>query len=293
MFEGAHTALITPFNADREVDEAAFRALIDEQFDNGISGIVPVGTTGESPTLNNKEHRRVINIAVDQAAGRGHVIAGTGSNSTREAVTMTKFAEDSGATASLQVCPYYNKPSQEGLFQHYKAIAEATKLPIILYSIPGRSVIEITVETQQRLHEACPNICAMKEAGGDGRRIDEIHAALPAGYETLSGDDALTIDFMQRGAKGVISVAGNLIPRGMSDLVAAMASGDTDTAKKIDAQFSPLFNAFLKLDTNPVPIKEAMALAGKCSPLLRLPMVPLTDEKRAELKATLEQLHLL
>ena len=293
MFEGAHTALITPFTADREVDEPAFRALIDEQFENGISGIVPVGTTGESPTLNNQEHRKVIEIAVEQAAGRGHVIAGTGSNSTREAITMTKFAEDAGATASLQVCPYYNKPSQEGLFQHYKAIGEATKLPIILYSIPGRSVIEITVETQKRLHEACPNIIAMKEAGGDGARIEEIHAALPAAYETLSGDDALTIDFMQRGAKGVISVAGNLIPKAMSDLVAAMLAGDEARAKEIDQQYSPLFNAFLKLETNPVPIKEAMALAGKCLPQLRLPMVSLTEEKRADLKGTLEELGLL
>jgi 4-hydroxy-tetrahydrodipicolinate synthase len=293
MFEGAHTALITPFNDAREVDEPAFRAIIDEQFDNGISGIVPVGTTGESPTLNNQEHRRVIEIAVEQAAGRGHVIAGTGSNSTREAITMTKFAEEAGATASLQVCPYYNKPSQEGLFQHYKAIGEATKLPIILYSIPGRSVIEITVETQQRLHQACPNICAMKEAGGDSARIGEIHAALPDSYETLSGDDALTIEFMQRGAKGVVSVAGNLIPKAMADLVAHMLAGEENEAAAIDKEFSPLFNAFLKLDTNPVPIKEAMALAGKCNPLLRLPMVPLTAEKRAELKATLTELKIL
>ncbi|MGI9241161.1 MAG: 4-hydroxy-tetrahydrodipicolinate synthase [Verrucomicrobiales bacterium] len=293
MFEGAHTALITPFNDDREVDEKAFRAIIDEQFDNGISGIVPVGTTGESPTLNNDEHRRVIEIAVDQAAGRGLVIAGTGSNSTREAIRMTKFAEEVGADASLQVCPYYNKPSQEGLFQHYKAIGESTSLPIVLYSIPGRSVIEITVETQARLHAACPNIRAMKEAGGDGARIDEIHAALPDSYETLSGDDALTIDFMSRGAKGVISVAGNLIPRAMSDLVAHMLAGETDAASAIDQQFAPLFNAFLKLDTNPVPIKEAMALAGKCSPLLRLPMVALSPEKRAELAETLKSLQIL
>ena len=206
---------------------------------------------------------------------------------------MTKFAEEAGASASLQVCPYYNKPSQEGLYQHYKAIAESTKLPIVLYSIPGRSVIEITVETQLRLHETCPNICAMKEAGGDGARIEEIHAALPPSYETLSGDDALTIDFMERGAKGVISVAGNLIPRAMSDMVAHMLAGEKDQAVQIDDQFSPLFNAFLKLDTNPVPIKEAMALAGKCLPELRLPMAPLSDDKRAELAATLRGLNLI
>jgi 4-hydroxy-tetrahydrodipicolinate synthase len=293
MFEGAHTALITPFNDARELDEPAFRALIEEQFAAGISGIVPVGTTGESPTLNNQEHRRIIEIAIEQAAGRGLVIAGTGSNSTREAITMTKFAEEKGADASLQVCPYYNKPSQEGLFQHYKAIGEATSLPIILYSIPGRSVIEITVATQRRLHEACPNICAMKEAGGDGARIDEIRAALPDTYETLSGDDALTIDFMQRGAKGVVSVAGNLIPKAMADLVAHMLAGEADQAAAIDSKYAPLFNAFLKLDTNPVPIKEAMALAGKCNPLLRLPMVALSEEKRADLKATLTELQII
>ena len=191
------------------------------------------------------------------------------------------------------MCPYYNKPSQEGLFQHYKAIAESTELPIILYSIPGRSVIEITVETQQRLHEACPNILAMKEAGGEGSRIEEIHAALPEKYETLSGDDALTIDFMKRGAKGVISVAGNLIPKPMADMVRHMLAGEEDEANAIDEQFSPLFNAFLKLDTNPIPIKEAMALAGKCSSRLRLPMYQLTDEKRAELAATLRDLQLI
>ena len=178
MFEGAHTALITPF-LDGKIDESSLRDLIDFQFDNGISGIVPCGTTGESPTLSNDEHKRVIEIAIETTAGRGKVIAGTGSNSTREAINMTQHAQKAGADAVLLVCPYYNKPSQEGLYQHYKAIASETDLPIMLYSIPGRSVIEITVDTQLRLHQDCPNIMAMKEAGGKETRVEEIRDSFP------------------------------------------------------------------------------------------------------------------
>ena len=292
MFEGAHTALVTPFR-DREFDEAAFRKLIDAQFDAGIAGIVPCGTTGESPTLSNAEHKKVIEVAVDQAAGRGQVIAGTGSNSTREAIAMTQFAEKAGATASLQVCPYYNKPSQEGLFQHFKAIAESSSLPLMLYSIPGRSVIEITVETQQRLHEACPSICAMKEAGGKTERVREIRAALPESYEVVSGDDGLTLDFMAAGAVGIISVASNLTPKPVADLVKAMLAGDRDLAEKINAECADLFGGLLAIDTNPVPIKEALAMTGLIDAQLRLPMVLLSDAKRAELKALLEKLSLI
>ena len=218
MFEGAHTAIVTPF-LDGKIDEPALRNLIDFQFDNKISGIVPCGTTGESPTLSNEEHKRIIEIAVETTAGKGKVIAGTGSNSTKEAITMTKHAQEAGADAALLVCPYYNKPSQEGLFQHYKAIASETDLPIMLYSIPGRSVIEISVETQLRLHEQCPNIIAMKEAGGNVSRVREIRDQLPLEYEVLSGDDALTMSFMKNGAVGVVSVASNLIPNQLSALV--------------------------------------------------------------------------
>ena len=292
MFEGAHTALVTPFR-DREFDETAFRNLIDEQFEAGISGIVPCGTTGESPTLANPEHRRVIEVSVDAAAGRGLVIAGTGSNSTREAIAMTQFAEQAGADASLQVCPYYNKPSQEGLFQHFKAIAEATNLPLMLYSIPGRSVIEITVETQARLHEACPNITAMKEAGGDAERVKEIGNALPDGYDVLSGDDALTVPFMACGAVGVVSVAANLIPKKLADITKAMLAGDRALADEIDAECGPLFTGLLSLDTNPVPIKEALAMTGAITNQLRLPMVGLSDDKRTRLQAMLSGLNLI
>jgi 4-hydroxy-tetrahydrodipicolinate synthase len=292
MFEGAHTALVTPFR-EREFDEPAFRELIERQLEAGISGLVPCGTTGESPTLANAEHRRVIEVTIEATAGRALVIAGTGSNSTREAITMTQAAEKAGASAALLVCPYYNKPSQEGLFQHYKAIGEATGLPLVLYSIPGRSVIEISVETQVRLHEACPNICAMKEAGGDPVRVSEIRAALPESYEVLSGDDALTLPFMERGAVGVVSVASNLIPSQLAAMVKAMLSGDKEGAKAIDTECGTLFEGLLKLDTNPVPIKEALALTGAITNQLRLPMVPLDDAKRTQLRALLTKLELI
>jgi 4-hydroxy-tetrahydrodipicolinate synthase len=206
---------------------------------------------------------------------------------------MTKFAEQAGADASLQVCPYYNKPSQEGLFQHYQAIAEASALPIMLYSIPGRSVIEITVETQARLHEACPNIRAMKEAGGKEERVSEIRDALPDTYEVLSGDDALTVPFMARGAIGIVSVAANLIPEKLAAMAKAMLDGDRDLADKINAECGPLYKGLLGLDTNPVPIKEALAMTGAIDPQLRLPMVPLTDEKRAQLNTMLVELGIL
>ncbi len=291
MFKGAHTALVTPFR-NHEFDEPAFRKLIEKQFDNGISGVVPCGTTGESPTLSHAEHQRVIKVAIEAASGRGLVIAGTGSNSTREAIAMTQAAENAGANAALLVCPYYNKPSQEGLYQHYKAIAEATDLPIILYSIPGRSVIEISVETQARLHQTCPNIMAMKEAGGKAERVSEILEQLPNSYQVLSGDDALTLSFMERGAVGVISVASNLIPAKLATLVSTMLSGDHEKATQIDTECASLFTGLLSLDTNPVPIKEALALTGAMTNQLRLPMIGLSGNKRQQLQQMLNELGL-
>lgn len=290
MFEGAHTALATPFLEDGTIDAESFRDLIDASLDNGIRGVVPTGTTGESPTLSHEEHCRVIELAVKQTHGRGLVIAGTGSNSTREAIAMTQHAEQTGADASLQVSPYYNKPSQEGLFEHYKAIADATNLPIILYSIPGRCVIEIAVDTVVRLAEACPNIRAIKEAGGVTQRVVDLKAALPSDFEILSGDDALTCDFMKAGGCGVISVASNLVPRVMADLVQAMLEGREADAVALHNQFAPLFEAFLKLDTNPVPIKAALEIAGLTTSRVRLPLVKLTAEKTESLRQTLTQL---
>ncbi|MCP4846933.1 MAG: 4-hydroxy-tetrahydrodipicolinate synthase, partial [Verrucomicrobiaceae bacterium] len=244
-------------------------------------------------TLSNVEHKRVIEVAIDAAAGRGLVIAGTGSNSTREAVAMTQAAEKEGADAALLVCPYYNKPSQEGLFQHYKAIATSTGLPLMLYSIPGRSVIEINVETQARLHSECPNIIAMKEAGGQTERVTEILDKLPDSYQVLSGDDALTLPFMQCGAVGVVSVASNLIPSKLASLVAAMLSGNTDKANQLNTECTSLFSGLLSLDTNPVPIKEALALTGAMTSELRLPMTGLPGEKRKQLGNMLTELGLI
>jgi len=293
MFAGAHTALITPFK-NREFDEPAFRALIDRQFDGGISGIVPVGTTGESPTLCHSEHERVIEVAIEQAAGRGPVIAGTGSNSTREAISLTQAAEKAGANASLLVCPYYNKPPQEGLFQHYKAIADSTALPIMLYSIPGRCGIEIAIETAVRLSEACPNIQAIKEAGGSVERVSQLRNALPTDFEILSGDDSMTLPFMAAGANGVVSVASNIIPQQMADLVSAMAKGDLTSAQAIHEKYYDLFAGFLKLATNPIPIKTAIGLAGQIEDdYLRLPLVAMEDAGKAELKSILEALDLI
>lgn len=293
MFAGAHTALVTPFTGQGTIDTEAFRKIIDEQFDAGINGVVPVGTTGESATLSTEEHRRVIEIAVKQTAKRGLVIAGTGSNSTREAVELTQAAELAGADAALLVTPYYNKPSQEGLFQHYRAIAESTELPLMLYSIPGRCHIQIDVETVARLADACPNIRAIKEAGGVTERVRELKEALANDFEILCGDDALTLEFMSAGAVGVVSVASNLIPGPIANLAKTLLKGDRAKAEAIHEQYSGLFADFLKLDTNPVPIKAAMGLAGKCLPKLRLPMVEMPAEEIAELKATLTELGLV
>ena len=292
MFEGAHTAIVTPF-LDGKIDEPALRNLIDFQFDNKISGIVPCGTTGESPTLSNEEHKRIIEIAVETTAGKGKVIAGTGSNSTKEAIIMTQHAQEAGADAVLLVCPYYNKPSQEGLFQHYKAIASETDLPIMLYSIPGRSVIEISVETQLRLHEQCPNIRAMKEAGGNVYQVREIRDQLPLEYEVLSGDDALTMSFMKNGAVGVVSVASNLIPNQLSALVEHLLNERYDEAEILDDKCKPLFRCLLSLDTNPIPIKEAMAICGRSTNELRLPLVGLSNENKHKLANLINEINLL
>ncbi len=292
MFAGTHTALVTPFR-NGSLDERAFKKLIDAQFAAGITGIVPCGTTGESPTLDYEEHERVIKLAVEYGAGRGLVIAGTGSNSTREAVELTEEAEANGATAALLVAPYYNKPTQEGLFQHYRSISQSTTLPLMLYSIPGRCGIEIGVDTLVRLAEACPNIRAIKEAGGTPERVSQIRQELPPEFEILSGDDSLTLPFMSVGAVGVVSVASNLIPGPISELVKLAASGDFAGALAIHQRYYPLFSAFLKLATNPIPIKTAMGLAGHIDPQLRLPLVAMEPAATELLKATMKELGLI
>lgn len=292
MFAGTHTAIVTPFRDDK-IDEESLRKLIDFQFDNGVTGVVPCGTTGESPTLDHDEHEQVIKLTVQYAKGRGVVMAGTGSNSTKESIELTEEAERAGATAILQVAPYYNKPTPEGLFQHFKAVAQATSLPIMLYSIPGRCGIEIGLDVITRLAEACPNVRAIKEAGGNPERVSQMRQILPPEFEILSGDDSLTLPFMSVGAVGVVSVASNLIPRQITDLVQAALAGNYKGALAIHEQYYPLFSAFLKLATNPIPIKTAMALKGHVGPDLRLPLVPMEQTKVEELQGTLEALNLL
>ncbi|MGA0901063.1 MAG: 4-hydroxy-tetrahydrodipicolinate synthase [Luteolibacter sp.] len=291
-FSGTYTALITPFR-DGVVDVPAFQALVERQIEAGVDGIVPVGTTGESPTLDSHEHLEVIRLAVEFAAGRAQVIAGTGANATLEAIELTEKAEALGATGSLQVCPYYNKPSQEGLYRHFKAVAQATSLPIMLYSIPGRSVIEIATDTVARLANDCENITALKEAGGSVDRVNQLVQDCPDGFAILSGDDPLTLPFMSCGATGLVSVASNIIPDVMAKLVRACLNGSYDEALAIQRQYYPLLRALMSLDVNPVPVKTAAYLMGLCTPEIRLPLCNMPDDKIQDLKNLLDEFNLL
>ncbi len=291
MFAGTFTALVTPFQNDR-IDEAAFERLVESQIEAGISGIVPVGTTGESPTLDHAEHARVIELGVKFARKRVPVIAGTGSNSTAEARHMTQKAEELGADAVLLVAPYYNKPSQEGLYQHFRAIAQSTRLPIMLYSIPGRCGIEIGVETVVRLAHDFSNVVAIKEAGGSVERVSQLRSVTPEKFQILSGDDSLTLPFIAVGGVGVVSVASNLIPRQVGDMVRAALKGDFERARQLHFQYYPLFKD-LFIEPNPVPIKTALALNGLMTPEVRLPLCDMAEATRKKLEATLHGLNLV
>ena len=291
-YYGLYTAIVTPFK-DGQVDVEAYRALIEAQIAGGVTGIVPVGTTGESPTLSHAEHMEVIRLAIEIAAGRCQVIAGTGSNSTVEAIAMTQEAAAMGADGTLQVCPYYNKPSQEGLYRHFKAIAESSPLPVLLYSIPGRSGIEIAVETVVRLAADCPTIVAIKEAGGSVERVNRLVQALPEDFAVLSGDDGLTVPFISCGAVGLVSVTSNVAPGQMKELVDAALSGDGKLATALQKKYYPLMKGLMSLDVNPVPIKAALALRGDITWELRLPLAPLAEEKRTQLAELLRRFDLL
>jgi 4-hydroxy-tetrahydrodipicolinate synthase len=291
MFTGTYTAIVTPFR-NGKIDEPALERLIKNQVKAGVDGVVPVGTTGESPTLSYEEHIEVIGLTVKFAAGRIKVVAGSGGNSTHEAVYLTENAEKVGADGSLQVAPYYNKPTQEGLFQHFREVARHTRLPILLYSIPGRCGIEISVDTIQRLVGVCKNIVGIKEAGGNPDRVSQLRAALGPKFEILSGDDALTLPFMSLGAQGVISVASNIIPRHIVQMVRAFADGRGRAALKIHEQYYPLLKD-LFIETNPVPIKAAMALLGQIDEEYRLPLVPISAKNRDTLRKTLKECGLL
>jgi 4-hydroxy-tetrahydrodipicolinate synthase len=291
MFAGTFTALVTPFR-DGQVDYPAFRQLIEAQIGSGVDGIVPVGTTGESPTLSHDEHRDVIKAAVEIAAGRVKVVGGTGSNSTEEAIGLTQDAEKAGADGVLIVAPYYNKPSPEGLYQHFSAIAKATRLPIILYSIPGRCGIEIGVPIVARLAKDCPNIVAIKEAGGSVERVSQLRQVLPENFEILSGDDSLTVPFISVGAVGVISVASNVAPGLVCELVRAAREGLAARAEQLHRQLYPLFKN-LFVESNPSPVKYALSLTMGMSPAVRLPLVEMGTENQKLVRETLVQTRLL
>ena len=291
-FQGLYTAIVTPFVGNR-VDEEAFRMLLEAQVSAGVAGIVAVGTTGESPTLTVKEHLRVIELAVESAAGRIQVVAGTGANSTAEAIHMTQEAEKMGVDGTLQVCPYYNKPSQDGVYAHFKAIADATRLPIMLYSIPGRCGIEISVETVGRLAKDCPHIICVKEAGGSVDRVNQLMQVVPEDFTVLCGDDGLTVPFMACGASGLVSVTSNLVPGIMNSIVKAGLDHNIYFALIHNHIIKPLMKGLMTLDSNPVPIKAALALRGDIQPGVRLPLVPLPEEKEAQLSALLQRFNVL
>ncbi|MFN2542580.1 MAG: 4-hydroxy-tetrahydrodipicolinate synthase [Chthoniobacterales bacterium] len=287
MFRGTFTALVTPFR-DGDVDLATLDKLIESQIAAGITGLVAVGTTGESPTLSDKEKEGVIERVIKTVGRRCKVLAGTGSNSTHHAVEATKFAEKAGADGALLVAPYYNKPSQEGLFRHFKAIAEATELPIMLYNIPGRCSVDILPETVVRLAENCRNIVCIKEASGSVERVGELRRRLRDEFTILSGDDSLTLPFMSVGAAGVVSVASNLFPSQVCALVCACESGDFTSAAGLHRKLLPLFKD-LFIEPNPVPVKAALGWRGAMSGEVRLPLCEMSEANQARLRKTLEE----
>lgn len=291
-FAGVFTALATPMR-EGTVAYDDLEKLIEHQLKGGINGLVSVGTTGESPTLNHDEHIGVIRATVQAANGTVPVYAGTGSNSTEEAVTLTREAEAAGADGFLLVAPYYNKPNDEGLFRHFSAIAAATEKPIILYSIPSRCGIEISVEVTARLHEAFPHICCMKAAEGSCDKVARYVNTLGDDFTVMSGDDGLTLPFMSAGAKGVISVASNLVVAPLVEMVRAANANDFDTARPTFLKYYPLFKAIFN-EPNPVPIKYALQRTGiiQC-PSVRLPLAPLSEANRAALDTLLQELDLL
>ena len=281
MFKGAIVAIITPFK-DGRIDEEALRKLIEFQIENGTSGIVPCGTTGESATLSHEEHDRVIEITIDAANKRIPVIAGTGSNSTAEALRLTKHAYEAGADGALIVCPYYNKPTQEGLYQHYKTIAEEVPIPIVVYNIPGRTGINLNPDTLAKLAKIS-NIVGVKEAGGSIKQMSDIIGLCDPDFDVLSGDDAFTLPMLALGGKGIVSVISNVAPADMAAMIKAFEAGDLEKAKKLHYKMIPLIDA-LFIETNPVPVKAALSMMGMIEYELRLPLCKLSQGSYDKLK---------
>lgn len=284
-FDGCFVALVTPFR-NGNVDESKLRTLVDWHVESGTSGIVSCGTTGESPTLNHEEHRRVIDVTIEAAAGRVPVIAGTGSNSTAETIALTRHAEAAGAAGVLVVCPYYNRPTQAGLSQHFGAIARATTLPIIIYNIQSRTAVNLETATLARLAGDHLNIAGVKEASGSLDQMTQVVLACPPGFTMLSGDDSLTLPCIAVGGRGVISTIGNIVPREMAQLVRRALDDDWKGARELHHRLFPLMRAAF-METNPIPIKEAMAMAGMIEPELRLPMCRMGDANRERLREVL------
>src|SRR5712691_141592 len=283
-FRGSFTALVTPMQ-NGHVDEKAFRSLVEWQIAEGTNGLVPVGTTGESPTLSHDEHKEVVEWCIDQANGRVPVIAGAGSNSTREAIDLSQHAESSGADAVLVVTPYYNKPTQEGLYQHFKAINDAIGIPIIIYNIPSRSVIDMSVDTMKRLYDL-NNIAGVKDATANMVRVSQQRAAMGEGFNQLSGEDATALGFMAHGGHGCISVTANVAPRLCAEFQNACLKGDYGAALRLQDTLMPLHSA-LFVETNPAPAKYALSVLGKCADTVRLPMVRLAERTKAPVRAAM------
>ena len=280
-FRGSFTALVTPFK-NGSVDEKAFRELVDWQIAEGTNGLVPVGTTGESPTLSHDEHKEVVEWCVDQARRRVPVVAGAGSNSTKEAIDLARHAEQAGADAVLVVTPYYNKPTQDGLYAHFKAINDAIGIPILIYNIPGRSVIDMSVETMARLFEL-KNIAGVKDATANVTRVSQQRAAMGEDFNQLSGEDITALGFMAHGGHGCISVTSNVAPRLCAEFQAACLRGDYAAALKLQDKLAPLhINLFI--EANPQPVKYALSLLGKCANTLRLPMVPASEKAQVAVR---------
>lgn len=290
MFSGAFTAIVTPFK-DGQVDEKAFKGLIRFGLDGGVSGFVPCGTTGESPTLSYEEHNRVVEMTVKEVAGQVRIIAGTGSNSTEEAISLTRHAKKVGVDAALLVSPYYNKPTQEGLYRHFKAIAEAVDIPMVLYNIQGRTGVNIENSTMEKLSRL-PNIVGVKEASGSILQMSEVIRLCGPDFDVLSGDDQMTFPLMALGGKGVISVVTNIIPDKMSALVRHMLAGEIDKARAIHFEIFELCQAMF-VETNPIPIKAALGLMGKIEPEFRLPLCPPASASLEKIRNVLSKLNLI
>ena len=290
MFEGVLTALVTPFR-NGELDESALRALVERQIEAGVDGLVPGGSTGESATLSHAEHRRVVEIVVHATRGRVPVVAGTGSNNTREAIELTLHAKEAGADGALLISPYYNKPTQQGIYLHYAEIARRTAFPLVPYNIPGRTASNVLPATVAKLAEL-EQVVAIKEACGDLAQISDVIDRCPESFSVLSGDDALTLPILAVGGKGVISTTSNVAPAEMVALVRSFRSGDLETARRCHRRLAPLFDA-LFAETNPIPVKAALHLMGAIGPEIRLPLTPLTEPNRERLQVVMKELGLV